>query len=78
MMKKSTVNPSADLIKDVSATKPKPHVTPKINQGADGKRVIHAETKPAGRNSSSSTFNAPRKEGSHDPLTCGYTKPGKM
>lgn len=58
-------------------------MAPKINEGTDGqpdgaKRVINTEVKARGRDSTRSTYTAPRKGDSHDPMECGYTRPGKM
>ena len=35
-------------------------------------------TEGSTKHSGAGKFTAPRKEGSHDPAECGYTKPGKM
>lgn len=76
---KSRANPNPPNQGEAKNTAPKVHMTPKINEGtggqADGaKRVINGEAKPAGRNSTSSTYTAPRSEGSKDPMERGYTK----
>lgn len=82
-LKKSTANPEAPSLKEASPRAKGVPMAPKVNEGTDGKasgakRIIQTEIKPAGRNSTSSTFTAPRSGESHDPLQCGYTKPGKM
>ena len=81
-LKKSTTNPIAPIVTEASPRGKSVPMAPKINAGtgsqADGaKRVIQGEAKPAGRNSSSSTFSAPRKDGGTTPAECGYTKLGK-
>ena len=75
-LRKSTVNPQPPVLteghprgKGVSSAAPT-----KVGSMGGG-RVLVDEAKPAGRNSTDSTFTAPRKEPSHNPAECGYTKP---
>ena len=78
-LKKSSVNPESPLLKEASPRGKSISEPPKINAGATsgsgGKRVINTETHPS---KTSSTFTAPRQGESHNPVDCGYTKPGKM
>jgi len=74
-LKKSTTNKAAPLLKEANPAGKNVDKAPKINAEAMGKRVIQGDAKP---NKHVSTFTAPRKEGSHDPLMAGYTRPGKM
>jgi hypothetical protein len=89
-LKKSTANPPPAGMKKGTMAQPEKHGSlPRgsTDQGdrapglKEDKRVIYSEAEPHGRNTGSrmSTFRAPRNDsGSHDPLTAGYTKPGKM
>ena len=74
---KSSVNQNQPNVGEAKNTKPKPHMTPKINAGATGadggKRVINTEAKP---NNRKNTFTAPRREQS-SVTELGYTKLGK-
>lgn len=76
-LKKSTVNPQPPLLIDAKPRGKSVPMAPKINAEGNAKRVIDAEASPAGRNSSSSTFNAPRKDNGSNPVELGYTKLGK-
>jgi len=83
MLKKSTVNPEQPNIKDAPAAskgmgKQPPQAAAKTGGKEPAKNIAQVEIQPAGRNSSSSRYTAPRKEGSSAPFDCGYTKPGKM
>ena len=76
-LRKSSANPPPPLIeegkprgKGMGSAAP---TTPTSTAG----RVLLSEGKPTGRDSSDSTFRAPRKEGGMSPAECGYTKPGK-
>lgn len=82
-LKKSTANPQPPMLAEAKPRGKSVPMAPKINAGTGGspdgaKRIINTEAHPAGRNSSSSTFRAPRVEGSGSDLERGYTKPGKM
>jgi len=79
-LKKSTANPQPPSLQEAKPRAKGVPMAPKINAGTDGKadgakRIINTEAKPAGRNSTSSTFRAPRSEGSGSDLERGYTKP---
>lgn len=77
MLKKSTANPNPPNLKEISPRgKGIPSNPPQAAAKTGGSKaaVIQTEIKPAGRNSSSSTFTAPRKGDSGDPMHCGYTK----
>lgn len=78
MLKKSTANPPAPVLAEAKSHKAGAPKTVPNRPGSASGHVLQSEAKPAGRNSSSSRYTAPRKEGSHNPLECGYTKPGKM
>lgn len=73
---KTTTNPQPPLEarasghgKGVASVKPtKPLVD-------DSRRVLESQASAKGRDSSSSTFKAPRGGESHNPAECGYTKP---
>lgn len=77
MLKKSGTNPPAPLLKEASPRgKGMPGNPPqaKAKTGGSTAGMMLAGVKPAGRNSSSSTFRAPRGGESSDPSCCGYTK----
>ena len=75
---KSMVNPNQPNQGEIKNKTPAAPVTrPNEPLGKSG-HVAQAEIAPHGRQNTSSTYRAPRKEGGHDPLEAGYTKPGKM
>lgn len=77
MLKKSTTNPAAPLLEEGHPRGARSPITHPNSPDSTANRVILSEGKAAGRNSSSSTFTAPRKEGGHSPYECGYTHLGK-
>ena len=77
MLKKSTVNPPAPLLAEKSPRGkgiPGNPPTAREKTGGSTAAVLRTEIKPAGRNSSSSHYTAPRKECGSSPFECGYTK----
>lgn len=79
-LKKSTVNPTQPNVyegKSHKASAPKSPPTAAEKKGKPAGTVAVNEAK-AGGGSGRNTFTAPRREGGHDPLECGYTRPGKM
>jgi hypothetical protein len=80
-LKKSPVNPNPPLRAETPAMHKGKGVgpaRPTKPQVDDERRVLQDEKAAAGRNSTHSTFTAPRKDGPHDALQQGFTKPGKM
>lgn len=74
-LKKSGANPNPPMLEEGKPRgKGMPPTRPNL-PGSEKNHVILTEAKPAGRNSTSSTFRAPRGGESHDPAECGYTKP---
>lgn len=78
---KSNANPNPPNVGEAKNTKPKVHMTPKINEGTGGqpdgaKRVINTENKTAGRNAAvgKSTYKAPRNDSIGSPVDSGYTR----
>lgn len=79
-LKKSTVNKQPPDIADAKGHGGgKPKHAPQAAAKKEGGRgtVAVNEKKPHGRDGSGATFTAPRKEGSKDPVDCGYTHLGK-
>lgn len=79
-LKKSTANPQAPSVQEgkshaAGAPKHAPQAKAKSgnNEGRHTVAVMEGHT-----SKTSSTYKAPRSEGSHNPVECGYTKPGKM
>jgi len=72
----TTTNPPPPNVDEARATRPGMPSEPAGPASTRG-RVILSEAKPAGRNSSSSTFTAPRREGGGSAAELGYTKPGR-
>ncbi len=72
---KSKANPNPPNQAEIKNRAPSSPVTRPNEPGSDKNRVLQKEASPAGRNSSNSTYTAPRKEGSSDPMERGYTKP---
>jgi hypothetical protein len=82
-LKKSPVNAEPPNQMEAKPRGKSVPMAPKINEGTNGqadgaKRVISTEAKPAGRNSTQSTYRAPRGSESSNPVECGYTKLGKV
>ena len=74
--KADSVNPTPPNVDEISATRPGMPSEPAGPNSTRG-RVILSEAKASGRNSSSSTFTAPRREGGGSAAELGYTKPGR-
>ena len=76
MLKKSMVNPEPPQVDEISGgSKGMPaqpaQASSRTGGSTDG---ALAEIKPAGRNSSTSRYTAPRKDCGSSPMECGYTK----
>lgn len=74
MLKPSKKAGMAPLIAEAKGGGGKPPVTKPNSPDSTRNRVIVSEASGAKHNA---TFTAPRKEGSMNPMECGYTKPGK-
>lgn len=77
-LKKSGTNPEAPLLREKAPHGAKSPVERPNQPLGTNRHVAVDEAHPAGRDSTSSTFRAPRGGESHNPVDCGYTKPGKM
>lgn len=81
-LKKSSTNPTQPNIQSVkghggSAPKSPPQATAKQGNDTGRHTVLLTEKKAAGRDSTKSTFTAPRKGDSSDPLQAGFVRLGK-
>src|SRR5689334_15908355 len=79
-LKKSTANPqppSQQEGKPHAAGAPKHAPQAKAKSGnSEGRNTVAVVEGHTSK--TSSTYRAPRSEGSSNPVECGYTKPGKM
>jgi len=77
-LKKSPTNPEQPSVREAKARAPStPVERPNEPLGKRG-HVAQDEIAAKGRNSTGSTFRAPRKEGSREPTEAGFTHLGKV